>query len=353
VAFYLVLASMLPAVLVDEPARNTAEATRTGPYTLSGPYTHDNLTLYLIHGKDQLSGKTFLTLQEALEQKKIIVHETKAVNELAVENVSPSEEVFVQAGDIVKGGQQDRVLAVDLIVPPKSGRIPIGSFCVEAGRWTQRGKENITEFESSRGQVPTNALKLAVRTRKSQIDVWDNVGAMQRMTAGGIRGSAESGEARSGAGRIGALQSLQSPTSLQLTLEHKSLQEGLKGYLSELRKIVDGKNDVVGYVAAVNGKVQSAEIYGSHELFVKLWPALLRGSAVAAVAERAQKGKAGSVTADSVKDFLRDLEKGEPKDKRLTDRLVTFESTTAAGVMFETRDRNQKEALLRRSYVGK
>ena len=35
--------------------------------------------------------------------------------ELSIENVS-SEEVYVQSGDIVKGGQQDRMMAVDLIL---------------------------------------------------------------------------------------------------------------------------------------------------------------------------------------------------------------------------------------------
>src|SRR5438270_3758961 len=63
-------------------------AVTVGAYRLSGPYTQDNLTVFLIHGDDQLKGKTFLTLQEALEQKKVIVHETKNVNQLSIENVS-------------------------------------------------------------------------------------------------------------------------------------------------------------------------------------------------------------------------------------------------------------------------
>jgi hypothetical protein len=54
-------------------------------YRVSGPYTHKNLAIFLIHGKNLVEGKTFLTLQEALEQKKVIVYETKDVNELAIE----------------------------------------------------------------------------------------------------------------------------------------------------------------------------------------------------------------------------------------------------------------------------
>src|SRR6267143_6166464 len=35
---------------------------QVGEYRLSGPYTHKNLTIFLVHGKNLVSGKTFLTL---------------------------------------------------------------------------------------------------------------------------------------------------------------------------------------------------------------------------------------------------------------------------------------------------
>ena len=38
-------------------------------YTLSGPYTHKNLTIFLIHGKEKLKGTKILTREEALTQK--------------------------------------------------------------------------------------------------------------------------------------------------------------------------------------------------------------------------------------------------------------------------------------------
>jgi hypothetical protein len=99
-------------------AQRQANVAKTD-YTLSGPYSHKNLTIFLIHGKDQTTGKPPLTLQEAMAQKKVVVRETGDVNNLTIQNRS-REEVFVQAGDIVKGGQQDRVLALDLILPPKA-----------------------------------------------------------------------------------------------------------------------------------------------------------------------------------------------------------------------------------------
>src|SRR6266404_5581085 len=133
-------------------------------YRLEGPFTQGNLTVFLIHGKDRIKGQTFITLQEALVQKKVIVRETRSVNELSIENIS-SEEVYVQSGDIVKGGQQDRMLVVDLILPPRSGKIPIAAFCVENGRWSRRGNEEVTTFNSSSNVVASREVKLAAKAR--------------------------------------------------------------------------------------------------------------------------------------------------------------------------------------------
>src|SRR5205807_5913468 len=91
-----------------------AAAEQTPAYRISGPYTHANLSVFLVHGSEAKTARPLLTLDEALKQHKVIVHETGNVNQLAVENVS-SDDVFLQSGDIVKGGQQDRTLETDLI----------------------------------------------------------------------------------------------------------------------------------------------------------------------------------------------------------------------------------------------
>src|SRR5712664_2790112 len=174
-------------------------------YRLEGPFTQDNLTVFLIHGKDKIKGATFLTLQEALVQKKVIVRETREVNELSIENIS-SEEVFVQSGDIVKGGQPDRMLVVDLILPPRSGKIPIAAFCVENGRWSRRGNEEVTTFNSSSNTVASREVKLAAKARGSQGEVWREVAAAQDKLSANVGGNVKN-EA--------------SPTSFQLALENK------------------------------------------------------------------------------------------------------------------------------------
>src|SRR5436853_1332415 len=234
-----------------------------GEYRLEGPFTHGNLSVFLIHGQDKIKGATFITLQEALVQRKVIVRETREVNELSIENVS-REEVYVQSGDIVKGGQQDRMMAVDLILPPRSGRIPIAAFCVENGRWSQRGSEQVTVFNSSANVVAGRDVKLAAKSAGSQGEVWRQVAVAQDKLSANT-GTRVNGEA--------------SPTSYQLALENKEVQKTSDSYFKVLSGIIEGKTDVIGYVFAINGKINSADIYASNALFRKLWPKLLKSSA--------------------------------------------------------------------------
>src|SRR3989454_4335395 len=201
-------------------------------YRLEGPFTQGNLSVFLIHGKDKIKGGTFLTLQEALVQQKVVVRETRSVNELSIENIS-SEEVYVQSGDIVKGGAQDRMMAVDLILPPRSGKIPISAFCVENGRWSQRGSEQVTVFGSSANIVAGRDVKLAAKSAGSQGEVWRQVAAAQDKLSANT-GTRVNGDA--------------SPTSYQLALENKEVQSSSDSYFKALAGIVDGKTDVIGYV---------------------------------------------------------------------------------------------------------
>src|SRR6186997_45222 len=78
---------------------------QTGDYRISAPHSYKNLTIFLIHGKDQNNKSNVMTLQEAMERKLFVVYETSEVNELEVENLSKTQDVFIQSGDIVKGGK--------------------------------------------------------------------------------------------------------------------------------------------------------------------------------------------------------------------------------------------------------
>ena len=81
---------------------------------------------------------------------------------MKVENTG-GEDVFIQSGDIVKGGEQGRVLTMSFVLPPKSGEVGLAAFCVEHGRWSARGTENVKAFASATEAMPSRTAKLAMR----------------------------------------------------------------------------------------------------------------------------------------------------------------------------------------------
>ena len=291
-------------------------------YKLSGPYTHKNLTIFLVHGKDTLKGKNFLTLQEALEEKKAVVHETGNVSQLSVENVADDVYIYIHSGDIVRGGKQDRVVALDCIVPPKSGKQPLGSFCVESGRWRGRGGEAVREFSSSANMLSSKELKLAAKKEGSQQKVWQEVAQEQDRLGKSVGGS---------------VKAATSPSSLQLSLEDMKVKEYADDYVKALSGVVKGKDDVVGFVFAINGKLNCADVYGSAALFEKFWPKLLKSSAVEALA-RLEKGKAyDAPAAKDAEGFIARVKGNETNRRKVGEGVQVITRDGGQGrVVFET-----------------
>jgi ARG/rhodanese/phosphatase superfamily protein len=316
--------------------RQDGKQTTSPNYRISGPYAHKNLTIFLVHGKDQLPGRNFLTLQEALAQKKVRVYETKDVNELAIRNLS-NQDIYVQSGDIVRGGDQDRMISIDFIVPPRSGRMPIAAFCVESGRWSKRGEEQSAYFSSSDNAVATKQLKLAAKVANSQQAVWENVSVAQEKLGKNLGGS------------VSAPLSM---SSFELSVEDPKVKATTAAYINALNGVIRNHADVIGYAFAINGHVNSADVYASHALFVKLWPKLLKASAVEAIAELQSEAKPEPV-AETVQAFLDDSEQPSAKSKEVTPRVRVVTREDDKNVFFETQDRNQKDAWVHRNYIRK
>ncbi|HKS11088.1 MAG TPA: DUF6569 family protein [Pyrinomonadaceae bacterium] len=306
-------------------------------YRISGPYTHKNLTVFLVHGTDLLPGRNFLTLQEALAQKKVRVYETKEVNELAIRNFS-NQDVYVQAGDIVRGGEQDRMISIDFIVPPRSGRMPIAAFCVESGRWSKRGEEQAGYFSSSDNVAATRELKIAAKVDGSQSAVWQNVSVAQEKLSKNVA-------------EVVAVSA--SPTSYALSVENAKVKETTAAYINALNGILRNKTNVIGYAFAINGHVNSADVYASRALFVKLWPKLLKASATEALAELDQKPAAEPVVSETIHSFLAESEQPKAKSKEVTQRVRVVTREDDENIFFETQDRREKDAWVHRNYIRK
>jgi len=306
-------------------------------YKVSEPVTYKNLSIFLIHGKDENTKGNILTLQEALDKRLFVVYETSDVNELEVENLSKEFDVFIQSGDIVKGGKQDRVLAVSIIIPARSGRVSIEAFCVESGRWTKRGNEESDKFTSSNDRIVTKELKIAANGERSQQEVWKEVSEAQAKLGKAVGGSVTSGA---------------SASSLQLSLENRQVAATVDDYVRQLSSAVNGKSDVIGYAFAINGQINSADIYVSNALFKKVWLKMLKAAATEAVAGERGVRLAEPAKADSVKAFIDDSERAAAKETSVGSgaNLVTREDKD--NVMYEARDAKTK-AVIHKTYVKK
>jgi len=151
---------------------------KVGEYGISGPYVSGNLSVFLVHGQDHLKGKTYLTLAEGMEQKKVIVHETGNVNELAVENVG-DDDVYIQSGDIVKAASRTAPSARISFLSKNSGKVPIQRVLRRAwplDRTRQRQRNGLFIQRQPRRR---KELKLAARAEADQSKVWQQVAANQ------------------------------------------------------------------------------------------------------------------------------------------------------------------------------
>lgn len=315
-----------------DPPETTARECPGGK--LSGPFTHDNLTVYLIHGPDQLKNRNFLTLPEALEQKKFVITETQQVNQLTMENLSADQEVVIFAGDILKGGQQDRIAQVDMIVPPRSGQKPLPAFCVEhtAPRWMRKLEGADKVFAASPACIVTNNQRIATRYHMNQSAVWEKVAESQVNLAKKLDSA--------------MIKVAESDSSLALSIQVKEVQDGAARYVNKLAPVLKGKPDVIGYAFAINGKMVAADMYGSHALFEKVWPRLLNANAIEALTELQKGKKFDPVGETTARTFLAKSSQGKQSTRDVSGlRLVTTENPEI--LRFETLDDNAKKGSLR------
>ena len=229
-----------------------------------------------------------LTLEEALAKGVVKVHETGDVNTLAIENLG-DDEVFVQSGDLVKGGKQDRALTVSMLLPAKSGRIPIAAFCVEEGRWTARGREDVRSFASSGAQLYSLAAKIAMKAPQPSPSATASAGSPANDT--GVRQQEMWRAVKQSQGLLSknvgeAVAAPQSATSLQLAYENEKLQTARTAYIKTLQPAGEKDGDIIGYLFAINGKINSADIYPSNGLFRKMWSKSIAANATEAIGEK-------------------------------------------------------------------
>jgi len=140
---------------------------------------------------------------------------------------------------------------------------------------------------------------------------------------------------------------------MQLALENKKVIQAADAYIEHLSNIIESQPDAIGYAVAINGKLNSADVYASHELFARMWPKLLKASAIEAMAERGNEKSSAVLDAAAIRKEFADAERGHESSKDVNHRLDVVMKETNKAVLFETRDRERGGASIHKSYVMK
>ena len=166
------------------------------------------------------------------------------------------------SGDVITGGNQDRVIAYDDIIPPGTVK-NIEVFCVEEGRSSyydptaSEADKRIAAF-SGYYNVASPQVRQAVYSGK-QKGVWKAVDA------------------------VTAANQAQSNTQTYAALETENQQKAdREAYLHFFKGKFSDKANMVGVLAVSNNKVIGIDIFGTPTLFQQQFDAILHGYATEA-----------------------------------------------------------------------
>ena len=185
--------------------------------------------------------------------------ERGVIDQLTVQNKS-RDTIFLMVGDIVKGGKQDRVLAQNMILPPRK-LAQISVFCVEKNRWYFKNMEGDTTMNTplkkqyaftGHYHLASNDLRKTIVKQKSQQAVWEKVAQITNLHEAG------------------------SDTDAYSNLEASdSFTTERDRYLDFFRKELSNEKNIVGILSLSGGQILGADIFAHPNLFEKKKESLL------------------------------------------------------------------------------
>jgi len=374
---------------VETAAANEASSLESaiGDYTVADPIRHANLTIFPILSNTPRLEDPFITLDEGLKAGTVEIREMGGRGYAAIhrqnvaqsaanqsESRGPSDEVddadtgeeldvsdafiaanevnrltvinrdskplYLMPGEIIVGGSQDRTIAEEMVIAATGEPVPIGVYCVESGRWGARGAgaleavyslldlsgdgdvtaaANDGKFVAKAGNL-SKSSRLAVQAGQGQHKVWEEVAR-----ANGASGTAWESNA------------------FTANYVDREVVERLKPYLEALSDI-SNQERIVGIVVALNGKIETLDVFASTPLFRKLWPQLLKSFALDALQVESAEDAKKTSTPREAEAFLASVlhdqqgeggktEGGLVVSRRETKEAVSFSAAGMGGMI--------------------
>ena len=285
-------------------------------------YTYENLRIYPINARESFLSANknigrYTPLNEALQKQKVKITETSAgsdsrqasptVNTLYIQNLS-GDTVYLMGGEVVKGGNQDRVIAQDMILPPKGKKINLDVYCVEHGRWTYNSPTDSNTFNSTYSVTSTSVRK-AAQVENDQSKVWDKV---EEVTT--------KNNSQTQTGTYTALS------------KSKDYSDKLNKYVSFFKTQLSKENNVIGFVAVSGDKVIGCDMFATGAMFKQQEDNLLRSYSTEVITN----GSAVKLSNGQVKAYL---------DKLLLNEAARPETLEKQGKEFKEGDKTMHIAV--------
>ena len=266
-----------------------------------------NLVVYPVTSRSQVDVGPLVLLDDAIAAKTAFVREQSgggSVSSLEIENKGKVP-VFVLAGTIVKGGNQDRQIGQDFIIEPGKTSA-VDAFCVEHGRWTANRNGQATDGNFGTSEVlASSKVRAAGQYKKDQGEVWSQVSSA----------NADNHQAPASSTFLATVD------DATLTRQRNELAQKIDGALSA----VNPQDQLVGIAYAIDGDVKGVRWFAHHNVFQLTRKKLVVGIAFdtimarnEAIAQHRAPSTKPAPPATGVEAFVQNIEATAVKESRDT-----------------------------------
>lgn len=274
-----------------------------------------NLRLYPVFATDDFRKAignvgTYTALQDAIQKKKVKITEKNnggSVNDLTVENLS-KDTIIVICGDVVKGGQQDRIVEDDIVLLPNSGKKNLKVFCVESGRWTRVDQsEGVSGRNVSEVRIERDA---AVKNEPAEFKAYYSKGTMSLRKV--VEKEKDQTQVWSKVEEINEKNKTKTSTSAYTAISTSdSFSRKLNGYLKFYADKLTNPN-IIGVIIVTGNKVLGCDLFATNALFRGQYQSLLHSYATEAILN----GAPVTISINTVKDYADQLFKDEATQQK-------------------------------------
>ncbi len=277
------------------------------------PVYYESLTIIPIYATKVKDHTRYTTLDKALKRGWLKITELEGGSVPQVELTNRSDKyIYLMGGEILTGCKQDRIVGRDVLIRPKGKNIVVPVYCVEQGRWRYKSDKFF-----SKSNLGTYRMRSEAQEAKSvsQGNIWNRV--LRQNESMGISSDTQ---------------------NYQDAYEVPEIRKKIVAFERHMQDVPRMYEDTIGVVVGVGGKIVSVDIFVNPRLFKKLWPKILKSSALSAIEEANGAG----ITQQDAARFLR----------RLHDKKYSRKDAIDLGEEFSTTDRQVNvNALVYRNSV--